>query len=184
VRLDPESTDHHCASWSPDGNWIAYRRLHQGKLELAKAPLGGGRPVRLADATEAGLGGGVTHWSGSGQWIAYRQLDGIHVISPDGNNDKLLSKRGSVLFGFSRDSSTLYALVRSPSRKWTLAAIDVATGAERLTELAIPAAANVLDFSLHPDGKAFATSISTPKFDIWILEGFAQPSWWARLRRQ
>ena len=30
VRLDAETTDQHGPSWSPDGNWIAYRRLRSG----------------------------------------------------------------------------------------------------------------------------------------------------------
>jgi dipeptidyl aminopeptidase/acylaminoacyl peptidase len=27
VRIDPDNPDHHSASWSPDGNWIAYHRV-------------------------------------------------------------------------------------------------------------------------------------------------------------
>jgi hypothetical protein len=36
--------------------------------------------------------------------------------------------------------------------------------------MAIPAAANVSGFSLHPEGKRFATAIGVPKSDIWLLE--------------
>ncbi len=41
LRLDRESTDQHGASWSPDGNWLAYRRLMNDRWELVKTPLGG-----------------------------------------------------------------------------------------------------------------------------------------------
>jgi hypothetical protein len=30
-------------------------------------------------------------------------------------------------------------------------------------------------FSLHPDGKRFATSVAVSHEDIWILDGFERP---------
>jgi hypothetical protein len=52
--------------------------------------------------------------------------------------------------------------------------IEVATRRERpLVTLDLPAATQGLTgFSLHPDGKRFATSISIWPTDIWMLEGF------------
>ena len=60
VRLDSESTDQHGPSWSPDGNWIAYRRLLKGHGKSSRHQLGGGPVVRLDDAA---AGGGATDWS-------------------------------------------------------------------------------------------------------------------------
>ena len=80
VRLDAETTDQHGPSWSPDGNWIAYRRLSNGSWELVKTPLGGGQIVRLDDAAP---GGAATDWSPTGRWIAHWRPDGMHLVSPE-----------------------------------------------------------------------------------------------------
>ncbi len=81
VRLDQASTDQHGPSWSPDGNWIAYRRLLNGTWSIVKAPLGGGAIVRLDEATP---GGGTTDWSPTGAWIAHSRPDGMHLVSARG----------------------------------------------------------------------------------------------------
>jgi Tol biopolymer transport system component len=90
VRLDSDTTDQHGPSWSPDGNWIAYRRLRSGNWEIVKAPPGGGAVVRLDDASP---GGGSTDWSPGGEWIAHDRLDGMHLISPDGTSSRVLAGR-------------------------------------------------------------------------------------------
>lgn len=76
VGLDQASTDQHGPSWSPDGNWIAYRRLLNGTWSIVKAPLGGGAIVRLEEATP---GGGTTDWSPTGAWIAHSRPDGMQL---------------------------------------------------------------------------------------------------------
>jgi len=182
--LDPQSSDSHAPSWSPDGNWIAYRRLHQGKWELAKAPVGGGSPVSLEESSDRAAGsGGLTDWSPAGEWICHRGLDGLRLISPDGSRHKLLSKSRRLWFGFSRDGATVYAIRRSATRQWELAVMDVASASERqVRALAIPQDARVEGFSVHPNGKSILTAIGTARQDIWILEGFRLPGgWWSRL---
>ena len=70
---------------------------------------------------------------------------------------------------------------RNATREWELAEITVPGGQEKkVTLLDLPATANVAGFSLHPDGKSFATSIGVTRHDIWLLEGFPQPRWWRR----
>ena len=58
--------------------------------------------------------------------------------------------------------------------EWELYSTDVRTGAEkRLAALDLPPnVGDVAGFSLHPDGKRFATSIARWPYDIWMLEGF------------
>jgi dipeptidyl aminopeptidase/acylaminoacyl peptidase len=80
------------------------------------------------------------------------------------------------VFGFSRDGTTVY-VVRRQSSGWELAAIDVNTGATRkTTALSLPPTNEVLGFSLSPDGSHFATSVSSTKTDIWVMEDFAGPA--------
>jgi hypothetical protein len=68
---------------------------------------------------------------------------------------------------------------RNATREWELAEITVPGCQEKkVTLLDLPAAATVAGFSLHPDGKSFATSVGVTRHDIWLLEGFPQPRWW------
>ncbi len=178
VVLDPESSDHHGASWSPDGNWIAYRRLYAGKWELVKVPLGGGKPISLGETSE---GGSPTDWSPNGEWICH-PLGGrggvLQLVSSDGRVHRTM-KTPAVAYGFSRDGAWLYAVRRNPLRRWELAAIGVPGGEEvKVTPLDIPVSARVQGFSVHPNGKSFATSVGVPRYDIWLLEGFTKPHRW------
>ena len=106
VPLDQESPDQHSPAWSPDGNWVAYQRLQDGKWELVKVALGGGKPVRLADATPGG--GDITAWSPSGEWIAHVVGETLRLTSADGQTQKTLSGSPPAAFGFSLDAASLY----------------------------------------------------------------------------
>ena len=184
MPLETESTDQHSASWSPDGNRVAYRRLHQGKWELATIPLGGGKAVSLGESGEGGPArGGVTDWSPTGEWICHRSPRGLELVSPDGQRRKLLSPSRPVWFSFSGDGSALFVLRRSETRRWQLAAFEVATGIERpARELAVPAGASLSGLTRRPDGKSLLATLETSRQDIWLMEGFPQPGgWWRRL---
>jgi Tol biopolymer transport system component/tRNA A-37 threonylcarbamoyl transferase component Bud32 len=175
VRLDSQSDDQHGPAWSPDGNWIAYRRVRSDKWQLVKTPFGGGAAVVLVeDVLQAGA---ETAWSPAGDWIAFYARGGqVHLVSPDGKLTKPLTDYRPTTFGFSKDGSVFYTVRRAGGRKWVVASIDVRSGKEVTTiDLSIPAAADVFGFSLHPDGTRFATSIGIPKSDIWLLEGFQKP---------
>ena len=175
VVLDPESTDHHGASWSPDGNWIAYRRLIGGKWELVKRPLGGGQPVVLE---ETSAGGSPTDWSPNGEWICHPRGGFLNLVSPDGKRHRVLNTEAAA-FGFSRNSNSLYALRQNGINRWELAEMSVAGGEEKtVTLLDIPASAKVTGFSVHPNGKSFLTSVGIARYDIWLMEGFPQPRRW------
>jgi len=176
--LDQASDDHHSPSWSPDGQWIAYQRSYQGKWEIAKAPAGGGSPVRLAEGTPGG--GPQTAWSATGQWIAYVRRGTLRVVAADGSIDKEILASATPAFGFSQDGKLLHAIRQGPGG-WGLASFAVATGAlQRIVPLPVPREATFSGFSLHPDGDRFATSMELGRFDIWMLEGFKPPQNWRR----
>jgi Tol biopolymer transport system component len=186
VLLDRDSSDHHGASWSPDGNWLAYTRLMGKEWQVVKAPLSGGQAVRLA---EAAAGGSDTAWSPTGEWIAFARSGTLHAVSADGTTQKTFGRTvGSVglrpgTFGFSKDGSLLYAVRFTGNQQWELVTMEVESGRERrVSVLNLPTSATIVGFSLHPDGKSFATSVGIAKFDIWLLEGFRVPGrWWNRL---
>jgi sugar lactone lactonase YvrE len=187
ARLERESTDQHGASWSPDGNWLAYRRLVKDQWELAKAPLGGGAPVRLADADQGGVAtSGATDWSSTGAWIAHRRADGVHLVSPDGTSAKVLAGPRPASFRFSRDGSRLFAVQQGQGRGWELAIWDVASGSRsRLVALPLAASAIVEGLALSPDESRIILGAGTPTSDIWLLEQFEPPAEpWSRWFRR
>lgn len=183
VPIDQEAGDQHGPAWSPDGNWVAYARYLGGKWEIAKAPSGGGgQPLRIIDGGDPGT---VIDWSPNGETMVYGDPAGLHLVSPDGTSPRTLRKVRPLVWGLSKDGSNIYLLRRPPGSGWELAAINIANGEEtKLGDLDLPAQAGVRGFSLHPDGKRFATSVNISKRDIWILEGFQQPArWFGWLRR-
>lgn len=183
VRLDGDTTDQHGPSWSPDGNWIAYRRLRGGKWELVKRPLGGGTAQHLDDAEP---GGAPTDWSPDGGWIAHSRTDGMHLVSPAGGATRVLAGVRSGAFRFSRDGSQLFAVRRAENRRWELAVWDVAAGRQtRVVPLPLAAAAEVQGMTLSPDDSHVIAAAGTPTSDIWLLEQFDVGSapWASWLRR-
>jgi len=178
VPLDQESPDQHSPAWSPDGKWIAYQRLQGANWELVKVPSGGGKPVHLAEATPGG--GDHTAWSPTGEWIAHVRGGALRLTSAaDGQTQTALSGSPPVAFGFSLDGSLLYAVRHTSNGMWELVEFDVQSGKERKrTDLHLPPRATLTGFSLHPNGKSFATAIGIARHDIWLLEGFKQPSRW------
>jgi len=184
VRLDRESTDQHAASWSPDGNWIAYRRLMKDRWELVRAPVGGGAAVVLAEAEPGGVGGGgVTDWSSTGAWIAHMLRDGgIHLVAPDGKAGRVLAGPRPASFRFSRNGSRLCAIRRGIGRRWELVTWAVDTGRElRVVALPIAASVHVQGMTLSADESRIIVGAGTPTSDIWMLEQFEPPTrWWRR----
>jgi Tol biopolymer transport system component len=174
VRLDSESTDQHGPSWSADGNWIAYRRMLNGTWSIVKAPLGGGTVVRLDDASS---GGAPTDWSPNGQWIAHCRPEGLHLVSPNGTQKRVLAGLQTCAFRFSRDGSRLFAVRRGEHRRWELAIWDVAAGRElRVVALPTSSAAELPWLALTPDNARIIVSARTETSDIWLLEQFEPPS--------
>jgi Tol biopolymer transport system component len=184
VRLDRESTDQHGASWSPDGNWIAYRRLLKDRWELVKAPVGGGSPVVLAETEAGGVSvGGATDWSPTGAWIAHiMRAGGVYLVAADGKASRVLAGPRPASFRFSRDGSRLFAVRRGEGRRWELASWEVDSGRElRVVALPIAASTDVQGMALSPDESRIIVGVGTPTSDIWMLEQFEPPvPFWRR----
>ena len=84
MRLETETADQHGASWSPDGNWISYWRLHNGTWSVQKAAVGEGSSVALVTGLVWGPITMIpeTAWAPSGEWICYNGPEGLYVVSP------------------------------------------------------------------------------------------------------
>ena len=181
VRLSTETSDERSPTWNGDGSWIAYLRNINGRWALVKASSGGGAtPVVVRDAVLP------VHpkWNRrNSHWIACVTSGGLTVVSEDGKEANVLSTDRWAVFGWSADGKTIYGIKEMPNRSRVVASLDIETKAQKvLGELHIAPEAELRSFSLAPDGKSFATSVSHPAGDIWILEGFERPGWlpWAR----
>ena len=171
VRVDPQNSDHHRPSWSPDGNWIAYARALP-QPQLMKVPSGGGTPVEIAKH-QGQAGATEVLWSPANDWIAWLH-EGITLYSPDGKQQKRLADaKFHESAGFSADGKTLYAYYLDRSvGMWVLEAIDVASGQSRRIG-SLDVGGSVLNgFSLYPDGKRFLATLEKSNPDIVMLEGF------------
>jgi serine/threonine protein kinase len=186
LRVDEAATDSGEGVWSPDGEWMAYRRRLGLEAQIVKTRPGTRNdPLvlqRWPYQSAAGDARRPVAWSPDGRSIltAGQQTAGLFLLSADGTTERRVSGRvssGRPTFGFSRDGRALLYLEQNTTgtgAPWRLWSIDVATGAERLvTDVPLPpTTGDAAGFSLHPDGTRFLTSIADWPFDIWMLEGF------------
>ncbi len=183
LPLDPEALPL-LPAWSPDGQWLAYVRNHEGRPQLVKRRPGSpGQPGVMVDGIDVStrfLRFPWLQWSPTGDWILFPQADGMWLVSPDGQKNHKLTGRGFSCSGFSKDGAQVIGVFQDTSGKgaqWALYSVDVRTGSEKLLgPVELPAVVDaVAGFSLHPDGKRFLTSIAKRPYDIWMLEGFDTP---------
>ena len=167
-----------CATWSPDGNWLAYSALVGPVPSLLKVRPGSGEaPQRIARA----YGIAAPVWSPTGEWIADHVNSQLVLVSPDGKSQRLsLGDEGPV--AWSRDGKTLYQVHADPP---ALVAIDVATGKNRklrdLPDLAPYSNGNPgWSAALTSDQKNIVYAVNRPRSEIWILDGVEAPRPWYR----
>ena len=164
--------DGYCATWSPDGAWLAFVTNPRGNTTtLMKVPVG--RP-QDAVAIRSAAGRWLPRWSPDGKWITIQLSEGFGVISPDGARTRVLYKGaldwGSAC-GWSRDGSTLFLAYLTPQGR-VLSAFDVATGAERrvcdLGPLHFSYSATYsAGLSPSPDGKSLFSGSNDTTVKLW-----------------
>jgi Tol biopolymer transport system component/tRNA A-37 threonylcarbamoyl transferase component Bud32 len=171
-------------TWSPDGDWIAYVGSSPNHFFLAKVRKGG-RPTVIREHPTPWT---RPQWSPDGLWIACDTAEGLTLVAPDGGSERVIGEPGWFAYGWSSDSSQVYGLRQSDdTRRLMLASIDIETGAERtltadlgpVPQISFPARG----FTRTPS-QGFATSLARARSDIWLLEGFRPPGFFARFRPQ
>jgi len=170
------------AAWSPDGAWITFYGVRDGRNAIYKARVGGNTAPDLVTYTTEPQ---PVRWSPDGAWIAYRDAQ-LRLVSPDGKQKRVVSERKWETYGWSKDGTALYGIAVDERRHHILARIDVAAARETkiadygLTGGAVDFGYLLADFpyrgfSLHPDGKSFLTSIYRAKSQIYLLRDFNRP---------
>lgn len=170
LRLYDGSGDQRGPSWSPDGNWVAFQALINGRWTLMKASSGGGQATPIFDHCLPGH----PKWSPTGDWISFQTADGLSLIHPDGTGLKVVNKGRWITQGWEVTGKAIYGIKQGTNRRLTR--IDLQTGTEHeLTDSGLPAHAQISGFSPHPGGNAVAVAVGKPRGDIWLLRGFPQP---------
>jgi Tol biopolymer transport system component len=178
-------SDGYGATWSPDGNTIAFLWLKSdGTLPVATLRVGSEQtphPIFGTASKPEQRASGAPEWSPSGAWIAVPSFRGVEITSPDGSMQRLIPGISNATLAWSPDSKMLYALTfQSPHPN--LSAIDIATDKIReiatydvnFTPLLDNAYTGSLRMSMAPDGKSFAAATATAQADLWILDGFGR----------
>ncbi len=170
-------------SWSLDGNWFAYIRIQDGKINLAKVKTTGQATPDTIKVDLPQDSSAVPVWSPSGDWILAEEA----LYSPDGKTSHPLGEHHSDAMTFSSDGKLIYG-VRSNGQGGTLFSIDMASGSEKVIgqiakEYRPYSNLNpALRISLAPDGKSVSFGVAEYNSSLWLLQGFAAKSGWlARL---
>ncbi len=153
--------------WSPDGEWIWFTDRGQ----IRKVAGQGGQPVAVKDFPGSAA---LVDCSPDGR-VAFRARDGVHVMSADGKQDAVIAGPQGGFFGQFLDGGRTIALLMPSGRE--ISVVDVAAArAVRTIELEIPRADMVQSFSIHPDGKRMLVQSGGLRYDLYLAEGFPQPS--------
>jgi Tol biopolymer transport system component len=165
-------------SWSPDGGWIVYLRLLNGKADLMKVKSSGQAAPIVLKGDLNGTNGSVPSWSPTGEWIEYNER-GEHLISADGKTSRDLGSFRADGCTFSRDGRLLYCL-RFETDHEVLFSLDIASGAMKTIgqfSADFRPRANLspaIRISLAPDGKSIVYgNLRSAVNNLWLMEGFA-----------
>jgi Tol biopolymer transport system component len=168
------------AVWSRDGQHVLYQRVVPGReLQIARIRPGstaGAEVLASWPADQPADHRTPLAWAPSGDLILTSSSGPspqFFLVTSDFTSERLLTSRAfdPSAIGFSTDGRAVLGIYRNTTgtgSPWQLWSVDVATGREsRLTDLDLPEATDgVAEFSLHPDGTQFLTSISIFPFDI------------------
>jgi roadblock/LC7 domain-containing protein len=182
VRLwnDPADSPQRAPSWSPDGSWVAYHGVHDGRFAVMKARIGGtSTPEFLAGvATFAPV-----RWSPRGDWIVFGDGEVLRVVSPYGKQNRVISRRIWETYGWSADGGSVYS-IQHDSRRLAVMRFDLANQNEsRIADVGpVPATVEFISdylsdfpyrgFSLHPDGRSFLTSVQRVRTQLYLMTDF------------
>ena len=126
--------------------------------------------------------GQYPRWSPDGESLVCG-MDGLWIISKDGNTRRSISEHQWTIRGWSHDGSRIIGIRVAKGRRVVLAQVDVRSGVEKIIGNLGPYPAAFAygslvvmipfrGFSLAPDGKSFLTSIFRAHGDIWLISGF------------
>jgi serine/threonine protein kinase len=162
-------------TWSPGGESL----LLSDNSRLLKMPADGGQLAVLKSGDFWS-----SMWSPDGRWIWYDNATGCYLLSTETSSQRHISN-SSHDCDFAADSKHILCLESNGKSTYELVTREVDSGREiKRVTVALDRPLTMYRLSLHPDGTRFLTNVGQMPYDIWIAEGFAQPTTgWTRWLR-
>ena len=163
-------------SWSPDGKWLVYWSIQEGRISLNKVKTTGQAEPEVLKADVKFVGTWVPLWSPSGEWILHGDA-GVKLMSPDGKTTRDVSATSAVAYAFSADGQTLYGIRQIAADRLELFSMRVVGGTEKTIGslgreyLPVNQLFPSLRLSLTPDGKSVTYSMRQSTSNLWLAEG-------------
>ncbi|MBL8213614.1 MAG: PD40 domain-containing protein, partial [Bryobacterales bacterium] len=169
---------------SPDRQSVVYRVHEQDHYSLIKTRLGDTTQARIKITTTAQ--GFAPVWSPDGRYIAMQDKEGLALISPSGEDKRVLAQLAPSAAVWSADSRTLYLVDRNAM----FSKIDIASGLEqRLADHSrVGIGTQTISTnrpSLSLDGKSILLTRISYDSHINLIGGLEPPTtFWQRLFRR
>jgi WD40 repeat protein len=170
--------------WSPDGRSIGFTSISAAGLHSLLATVdsnGTSQPTSIGEGAPEKYRGQCA-WTPDGRSILVAGSELLRISLADKSETIVQPLRGRAS-AFSTDASRLYVAEKGDDRQWRLVQIDTATGKTiAASVLDMKTYGGIFALSPHPDGKRVALMMGGPKYDLWMLEGYRQPSAGGALR--
>jgi Tol biopolymer transport system component len=172
-------------TWSPDGEWIAFTDWKESQWKLATLRVGSGDEPTVLRTD--GLPDASPHWSPANDWITWETAQGLLLISPDGQRERLLTDEPLIVHTWSKDGAEILGVRYTENQRLQLVSFDTRhlelskrrAPARELADLgpAIPVNNPIRALSVSGDGKTVATSMLRRLHgDLSLLEGLKPPA--------
>ncbi len=162
-----QGADDGYADVSPDGVWVAFRRVEAQAEHLYVAAMAGGAARRLIDGP-----GSVPRWSPDSRWIAFSSdrgyTSGVFVVRRDGTGQRRVTERGGWPIWWPDGKQIAYRAIGQDGNQIVEVVPFEGGAARRLQGLRFNGTNEPI--AVSPDGALIATTDALHVSDeIWLL---------------
>ena len=165
------------AEWSPDGNQLAFQAVAKGGRKELVVASRARRGAAWGLPRPLGVAGSDPSWSPDGRRIAYFADRALRLISPSGENDRVLvdgrdpATRPEPRFAYwSADARTLYYKAYDDRQQSSIWSIPVEGGTPRLLIRFDDPSRPSPRLEFATDGRVLYFTITEYESDIWVME--------------
>lgn len=177
-------------SRSPDGNWLAYVTVRNGRFVLMRAPVGSGNAEMIRRDS-----GEFPAWSPRGGEIAtINSGAGILIVAADGSSVRPAGSGRWLALTWTRHGSYVLGVARTDEGRLALVEVAPGNGTQSVIQDLGPWPAAfsfglatgmypVRGISIAPDQRTVTFAALNVSSDVWLLKGLSEPGLLGRWRR-